>query len=500
MKMINEDRLFSLLKYFFERPSQVIYELCQNAMRSGAKRVDIAYDKDKNQLEVIDDGKGIKGPASLVILAEADWNEKIMRDQMPAGWGMFYLYAISDEVTIASKFGTLKIDCQKFLYNRSYREGIFYQLDVAEKLRKGTRIFAKLKPEVEINFPTLELGWFPMDIYVNGEKVGRKQVEDVFDPEYYWKCEYKGNTLLITRAYSRSVPHIIWYGISIEPNIFPGALYIVTKGNPVTPKLPYRDGLVEDDKLKELQKFIKNKWAEFALQEVNKNPAFSYCHDLMLYCPEVAEKADKWLIRINTANFDDFYWDFEEDEIVDRNSVVKVDDIKITVDGNEIDSESVVFPRDSVRLIASQHPSWVKAERNELHIDVKTHQMDQIYYPTELDVYLSDIKTSDGRRIPMILYEDTIYVSDLDEPFPTSFLAYLHNPEDMSFDVFEYELLEVWKAVREKLRGKPSLQRVMAGVNPWVDMTELKEVTINAEKRTMTIIRKNGQKIIYALD
>ena len=55
--MINEEKLFKLLPYFFDRPSAVLLEIAQNAHRSGACRLAITL---KGAiLEVEDDGPGI---------------------------------------------------------------------------------------------------------------------------------------------------------------------------------------------------------------------------------------------------------------------------------------------------------------------------------------------------------------------------------------------------------------------------------------------------------
>ncbi len=85
--MINEEKLFKLLPYFFDRPSSVLLEIAQNAYRSGAFYLDITLKG--AELEVTDDGSGTDNPKALVCLAESDWSSPVMENQMPAGWGLF---------------------------------------------------------------------------------------------------------------------------------------------------------------------------------------------------------------------------------------------------------------------------------------------------------------------------------------------------------------------------------------------------------------------------
>ena len=67
--MINEEKLFKLLPYFFDRPSAILLEIAQNAHRSGASRLDITLKG--ATLEVEDDGSGTDNPRALVCLAES---------------------------------------------------------------------------------------------------------------------------------------------------------------------------------------------------------------------------------------------------------------------------------------------------------------------------------------------------------------------------------------------------------------------------------------------
>jgi hypothetical protein len=51
--MINEEKLFKLLPYFFDRPSAVLMEIAQNAHRSGATNTNVGNKFTKNVKSVL---------------------------------------------------------------------------------------------------------------------------------------------------------------------------------------------------------------------------------------------------------------------------------------------------------------------------------------------------------------------------------------------------------------------------------------------------------------
>src|SRR3989304_5853795 len=76
-------------------------EQAQNAVRSGATGLNITL-KD-GVLKTIDNGSGAVDPMSLFVLADSNWPEEVEENQKPAGWGLFFLYSISEEVVFTSR-------------------------------------------------------------------------------------------------------------------------------------------------------------------------------------------------------------------------------------------------------------------------------------------------------------------------------------------------------------------------------------------------------------
>ncbi len=196
--MINEEKLFKLLPYFFDKPSAVLLEIAQNAHRSGATK--LAVTLKGNILEVEDDGSGTDNPRALICLAESDWPSEIMENQMPAGWGLFFLISVSVTVSYTSLFGTLTVDCKRFLNKASYRENALSLVDESARTERGFRIEARLMDGVFKSVAYLQvldgLSYFPMSITMNGSLVKRKKLSETCK-NYPIKTSYMGNAVYV---------------------------------------------------------------------------------------------------------------------------------------------------------------------------------------------------------------------------------------------------------------------------------------------------------------
>ena len=133
--MINEEKLFKLFPYFFDALGRPPGDRA-NAHRSGAAK--LAVTLKGAALEVEDDGSGTDNPRALVCLAESDWPSEVMENQMPAGWG-YFLMSVSETVAYTSLFGTLTVDCKRFLNEASYREDVLSLVDGSARTEKGFR-------------------------------------------------------------------------------------------------------------------------------------------------------------------------------------------------------------------------------------------------------------------------------------------------------------------------------------------------------------------------
>lgn len=289
MSSINEKKLFGQLKYFFNNPGGVLVELAQNAQRAGASSLKITLNNDILIAE--DNGSGIDDVKPLLILADSDWSEYVEANHNPAGWGLFYLICMSDNVTFKGRFGSISIDCDAYLYDEKYRENALKELNPADKTEKGFYVYASLKKDKEkaISERKDSLCFFPLDVLFNGEAVERKNAADLCNG-YEIKTVYKGNKVFID-PYQWGIYHFydhrpltpedlklklqaIWYGIPIP--VFPhhrdaekGVVIDVTDGSPLTPVLPYRDAIQDDEKLAEFWEFVRTLIVECCKGKIN---------------------------------------------------------------------------------------------------------------------------------------------------------------------------------------------------------------------------------------
>ena len=208
-----------------------------------------------------DDGSGTDNPRALVCLAESDWPEEVMENQMPAGWGLFFLISVSETVTYTSLFGTLTVDCKRFLNEASYRDNVLSLVDGSARTEKGFRIEARLMEGVFKSVAYLQvldrLCYFPMSITINGSLVKRKKLSEACK-HYPIKTSYLGNAVYINPSggmFLGSVDSflnhvsLVWYGIPLNVTGYLHDVAIeVREGDPLTPVLPYRTSVKQDGK------------------------------------------------------------------------------------------------------------------------------------------------------------------------------------------------------------------------------------------------------------
>lgn len=288
---INEDRFFSLLPYFFDHPAGVLPELAQNACRAGATQIELS--RDGRVLTVLDNGVGADSPVPLVVLAESNWSKEVETEQMPAGWGLSFLVCLSEKVTYRSRFGSITLDCPRFLSDPTYRDGFHSLVDSEDGIPGGFQIEAILKDD-----GTAEKVWegrtsliaFPLQIIVNGE-VLEKYNPDKF--KFDFETQYEGNRVLVRfhpnshRFYYRSSGDfasnfksdlsVVWHGFFIGENRMQAddfgsdarVLLLVEHGAPVNPVLPFRREVKEDAKFDLFRETIRKKSVEQATKIVN---------------------------------------------------------------------------------------------------------------------------------------------------------------------------------------------------------------------------------------
>ena len=283
IKTINEERLFQKLPFFFSRPSNVLIELAQNAERAGAATLDIALEG--RTLTVRDDGRGAANPQALFVLADSDWAEQV-ESQNPAGWGLYFILCLSESLTYRSRFGSITVDCEKYLSSVFYRANVLDLINAHDSC-DGFFLSAVLKKNVEKTLlnDIRALRFFPFDITVNGKSVEKG---DLASEAHYGKerspmaspvikTSYEGNDVFIeVTKYLYTSPaamaqqmRVVWYGIPIEGG---SSIYVfvdVKTGSPLTPVLPYRTSVREDEKLAAFCNFVRKAVVEYCTGQIN---------------------------------------------------------------------------------------------------------------------------------------------------------------------------------------------------------------------------------------
>jgi len=411
-RSINEDRLFSLLPHFFRHPSGVLAELAQNAARAGAKSLSIGLSG--GRLTAEDDGAGAGDPAALVVLAESDWTPDVEANQMPAGWGLFFLMCISDRVAYRSRFGEIRIDCNRFLKDKEYRADLLLGVDKSKALPRGFRVEADLKPEVHTpdaygtDPPILRhahrLAYFPLSVSVNGEKIDPKNAGDGIRHDIATK--YMGNAVYIRvgdGSWAGKTQHrgtwtnknqfhdgifAVWYGIPVNDcNSWDANVAIdVTCGNPVTPVLPYREALREDEALERLLEFCRQE-SVLHCRKIVEDPATTDTRVLVEAMDALAnmgaqkdlDSLPRFYVRIRSKNHGGEFGGVNETRIVRPGDVIPPDETatirEVLPDGKTLDlqdpqglslDEPVVFGVKS----ADRTPSWLVVEDADVAIEV----------------------------------------------------------------------------------------------------------------------------------
>ena len=278
MRAVNEERLFSLLPYFFENPDTVLIEIAQNAKRSGAMKLDINLDRKTRVLSAGDNGMGLDHPSSLFVLAESDWTDKVEEEQMPAGWGLFFLYSIAEKVRFTSAFGSVDVDCERYLNNASYRENILVGV-CQEDSCDGFLLEAVLKPGVaeKIESGVAKLSFFEMETSFNNGIVLGKPIDKSIMGDTIVRTEYEGNEVWINPLRCADIKRrtreifVVWYGIPIyDYQTFVHAAAIrVTSGSPLTPVLPYRNAVKSDEKYDAFCEYIRGVAVDYCTTQIN---------------------------------------------------------------------------------------------------------------------------------------------------------------------------------------------------------------------------------------
>jgi hypothetical protein len=382
VSVVNEDRLLSLIPDFFEKPENVIIEIAQNAVRSGATKLDITLNG--NTLIAKDNGKGIDNPKPLFILADSDWTKEVEENHKPAGWGLFYLFSIASVATFNSRFGSVTVNCNRFLKENIYRIAFLNMLDycLLDGKCEGFYIEAVLKEGVKDKLLNEEsLKYFPLNITVNGKLLKKGNVEDIRNFDI--KTSYKGNDVYIylgDLAY-REVLKVgaLWYGIPID--LYCSDVVIdVKNGSPLTPVLPYRHTVKHDKKYDEFIKFVRRSIVNYCIGVINsKEDDVHEVYKCVSHMVAFATQKELNILDRFVVVKKQPYHDSENIGTTHKSIITKKDipliseDVKIKGVG-KYDSEDVFLPEGSITAIElpDRRPIWVQVKKIVHVVRIKT--------------------------------------------------------------------------------------------------------------------------------
>ena len=536
--MINEEKLFKLLPYFFDRPSAVLLEIAQNAHRSGATK--LAVTLKGTALEVEDDGSGTDNPRALVCLAESDWPSEVMENQMPAGWGLFFLMSVSETVTYTSLFGTLTVDCKRFLNEASYRDDVVSLVDGSAKTEKGFRIKARLVDGVFKSVAYLQvldgLSYFPMTITMNGSLVKRKKLSEVCK-DYPIKTSYMGNAVYVNPKggmflgwLDSFLDHVslVWYGIPLNVTGYLHDVAVeVSEGDPLTPVLPYRTSIKHDEKAERFLEFVRKEVAGWCIEQIRAfgeqpNRDLEEMVRVMrlageLLSPEALDGLDLFFVEV----VDPYYTEStDSDEVVQYRLVRKgegplvserlsltIDD-KLVWDEEEsvLDGSKPILPPWTITRIdlPANRPSWLQKEERWVPVRVTaldTNRYDYTWHKSSIEC--------EGKAIAVVSMverwaEGDIYYANAPEDFlsveDAVFDMKIYNDDGDTYDTQRDSFSRLIAREIMSITGKYPLSDLLGGIRvTGIRPHEVQTIDIDLGERVMKVTKTNGETLSIEL-
>jgi len=515
--MVNEDRLLSLVHNFFARPEAVLIEIAQNSQRSGASKLDIIVDGG-SMLRVKDNGAGIIDPTPLFVLADSDWSEDVEKDQMPAGWGLFYLYSISKKVTLRSKFGTITFDSERFFTDVEYRKNVLNLID-RDAACEGFEIDVCLKRDINAKLQCGDkLGWFPMDITFNGIPVPKKSLDNYMGDKQRLETEYEGNRVVID-PFDKEVADVkslltIWYGIPVEGEYCRNALRYLPRviidakqGCPLTPVLPYRESIKEDKKLQDFMGFVRETVVEFLIPLISEGKDRNLLQALKVMehiaTQEELDRLDKFYV-VRHQPYHQSYIGYSgvpgshEEIIVDKaDSVGLVNESLLLkgLDSYKIGSDYILLPDGVITAIKlpARYPSWLSSKISNKDVEIRISIKGDSYPGAHFGWQEADIKGAEMLFIKeafegsMLFYDKPvdIFNGDLSE------LIFTNVVFSEEGDCYDTQFHEYEESIREdimQITGKYDVLTIFkglwtVGIAPWSVLS----IRIDKDKGNMIV-------------
>lgn len=536
--MINEEKLFKLLPYFFDKPSAVLLEIAQNAHRSGAHH--LAVTLKGSILEVEDDGSGTDNPRALICLAESDWPTEVMENQMPAGWGLFFLISVSETVSYTSLFGTLPLDCKRFLNEAAYRENALSLVDESARTERGFRIEARLMDGVFKSVAYLQvldgLSYFPISVTMNGSLVKQKKLSEACK-RYPIKTDYLGNAVYLNpngAMFLQSVEYflkhvsLVWYGMPLNVTGYLHDVAIdVCEGDPLTPVLPYRTSIKHDGKAERFLEFVRKEAAAWCMEQISafgerSNRDLKEMVHIMRLAGELLSSEHLDSLSLFFVEVVDPYHteSTDSDEVVMYRLVRKGEgpfvserlsltvDNKIVWDEEEsvLDGSKPILPPWTITRIdlPGKRPSWL--QKKERWVEVRMTSRDTVRY--DYAWHKSSIEC-EGKEIAVVSMverwaEGDIYYANGPEDFlsveDAVFDMKIYSDEGDTYDTQWDSFSQLIGREIMSVTGKYPLSDLLGGIRvTGISPHEVQAIDINLAERVMKVTKTNGETLSLEL-
>lgn len=275
---VNIDNLFRTVSRYFGSADSALTEAVQNAYRSYLPR-DLAgpapvirIDTSAEGVAVTDYGRGIADPMNMLSIASSDWAAGVEQKHNPAGMGVCGILAFCKSATWISTFGTIRVDSERFFNDSSYRENLGAEVQhngpfVGTQLMmdgftgqltmdKVSKLFGRyLTASIAFNGSPIQIAQLPPRVAIH--PTGNSTIHSLLGddlPDYGAAPQIR----------------VFWHGHDIGvPDFSPAAITLESPGGPltytsaygglrvfvnvldenvITPKLPDRTSLIQDER------------------------------------------------------------------------------------------------------------------------------------------------------------------------------------------------------------------------------------------------------------
>ena len=306
--LINEDRLFQNLRYFFKNSAKVFEELVENSLRAKANNIWIDYKEKDNRLIYVDDGQGIKDYYALLCIGDSNYDPDIVASQNPAGMGFMQLLAMSEHVTVHSRGAKLEIECDKFFQSKRYRDKL---LEIISRFTLNSENGVKLEIIPKNGFHQIwddfqylirqnTFSFYRVKMIVNGKEVKRLKVASYASKEIDGlKVHFLASNV---NGMCSQKGGVLWFGKFISSSeLYPFTVEVWNKTDIYHPKLPDRGALADS---KEHLRSMKRKYEKAFAKEIQEYLQKDYYLTILQHLEEnYRDSIERWKDINNNSSF-----------------------------------------------------------------------------------------------------------------------------------------------------------------------------------------------------